>query len=902
MNIWIAFISAITYLAILFVIAWISERQAKRGRSLLNNPYTYALSLAVYCTAWTFYGSVGLATTSGILFLPIYLGPTLAAPLLYFVLKKIIRISKHQRITSIADFISARYGRSTSVGVWVALVAVFGIVPYISIQLKAITSSFEILVGDQLPQVAQGHFYGDTGFYVTVMLAAFAILFGTRRLDASERHEGLVAAVAFESIIKLIAFLVIGVFVTFFMFDGFSDLFAQAAQHPRAQNLFDFSGELITSNNWLWVMVISMFSILCLPRQFHMAVVENINVHHVNRAIWLFPLYLLLINVFVIPIALGGIIHLPAENFDGDTYVLNLPLSKEQPLLALIAFIGGVSAATSMLVVATVALSIMISNNIITPLLIQTSVIRDEEVTNVSKRLLNIRRSSIVFILIMAYGYLEITGRYTIVSVGLISFTAVAQFAPMLLVGLYWKDATKHGARMGLVAGFLVWFYTLVLPTFADSGLLPAHTFDEGLLGMAWLKPSALFGIQHMDAISQAAFWSLFFNTSFFIGGSLLTRPSMEERTQADVFVNIHKYTSRTVVEQDVIRRKASIKDLTFLLNRFVGRQRTEAILTKYAQQNHLDLKKLKEVDADFINYIENMLTGAIGAASTKTLIGSIVTEDAISTEELIKLLDETQEIVRYSKALEKKSNELQQTTQELQRANDRLKELDKLKDDFISTITHELRTPITSIKAFAKILEEEQLEPEQADQFLSIIVSESERVARLVNQVLDLKKIQSGQVEYKMQATDLRAILLKAIKSITPTAESQGVILATELPEQSIEILADEDKIMQVVVNLLSNALKFCDRARGKVTIRLIANETYAQFEVEDNGIGIAKEKQALIFDRFTQLGHQQYGKPTGSGLGLYITQAIIQQHNGKVGVESELGKGARFWVRLPV
>ena len=327
MNIWIVISSAIVYLAVLFGIAQYSENKAKKGKSIVNNPYVYSLSLGVYCTAWTYYGSVGKAAVDGIGFLPIYIGPILMSPLLYFILRKIIYISNHQRLTSIADFIASRYGKSTRLGIIVTIIAISGIIPYISIQLKAIADSFEILSGQGLPSfIDNEHFYGNTAFYVTIILALFTIFFGTRRLDASERHEGLVAAVAFESLVKLVAFTAVGLFVTFGLYDGFTDIFEQATLNEATSQLFEFDGSITTSNNWLWLVIVSMLAILCLPRQFHISIVENFSSRHINRAIWVFPLYLLIINIFVLPIAIGGLLTFPEGTVDADSFVLSLPI------------------------------------------------------------------------------------------------------------------------------------------------------------------------------------------------------------------------------------------------------------------------------------------------------------------------------------------------------------------------------------------------------------------------------------------------------------------------------------------------------------------------------------------------------------------------------------------------
>src|SRR5687767_6810207 len=335
-------LASFAYVGLLFAIASWGDRRADEGRSIIANPYIYALSLAVYCTSWTFYGSVGRAATSGIGFLPIYLGPTLMAALWWYVMLKMIRISKQNRITSIADFIASRYGKSHALGGLVTIIAVVGIIPYIALQLKAISNTFFIVL--QYPDVVmpdkQGAplFIGDNTFYIAMMLAAFTILFGTRHLDATERHEGLVAAIAFESVVKLVAFLVVGFFVTFGLFGGFADLVDRAGA-ADLRHLFTL-GDGEGYGNWLWLTVLSMLAILLLPRQWQIAVVENVDERHLGRALWLFPLYLLAINVFVLPIALGGLVTFGPGTVDADTYVLALPMAQGQQALALLVFIG----------------------------------------------------------------------------------------------------------------------------------------------------------------------------------------------------------------------------------------------------------------------------------------------------------------------------------------------------------------------------------------------------------------------------------------------------------------------------------------------------------------------------------------------------------------------------------
>ncbi|MGH8623132.1 MAG: sodium:solute symporter family protein, partial [Burkholderiales bacterium] len=505
-------IASFAYLGLLFAIAYYGDKRADAGRSIIANPYIFALSLAVYCTTWTFYGSVGRAATSGIGFLPIYLGPTLMAALWWYVMLKIIRISKQNRITSIADFIASRYGKSQMLGGLVTIIAVVGIIPYIALQLKAISNTFSIIlhVGDtSIPDKQSAPlFLGDNTFYIAMLLAAFTILFGTRHLDATERHEGLVAAIAFESLVKLLAFIAVGLFVTFWLYDGFGDIFSRAAQVPELGALLTFGGAGGSYTTWASLMFLSMAAIMFLPRQWQVTVVENVDERHLTKAIWLFPLYLLAINVFVLPIALGGLMHFPSGTVDADTFVLTLPIAENAPWLALFAFIGGLSAATGMVIVETIALSTMVCNDLVMPVLLRMKGLRLTARRDLSGLLLGIRRGAIVLILVLGYLYFYLAGEaYALVSIGLISFSAVAQFAPAIIGGIFWKGGTRTGAVCGLAAGFLVWLYTLLLPSFAKSGWLPIGFLSQGMFGIDLLKPQQLFGLSGIDDITHCLFW-----------------------------------------------------------------------------------------------------------------------------------------------------------------------------------------------------------------------------------------------------------------------------------------------------------------------------------------------------------------------------------------------------------
>ena len=506
---WVIVVVAFAYLGVLFAIASYGDRRAAAGRSIIASPTIYALSLAVYCSTWTFYGSVGRAAKAGLGFLPIYLGPTLMLALGWYVMRKIIRISKTYRITSIADFIASRYGKSQLLGGLVTVVAVIGVIPYISLQLKAISHSYDIL--RHHPDIATAAqaavpIQHDTAFYIALILAAFTILFGTRHLDATERHEGMVAAIAFESVVKLLAFLAVGIFVTFGIYAGFGDLFGVAAEWPKLEALGNVAPDG-SYGTWGILILTSMFTMVALPRQFQVAVVENVDEDHLRRAIWLFPLYLLLINIFVLPVAVGGLVAFAGRGVDADTFVLTLPMAYQNQVLALFVFIGGLSAGTGMVTVETIALSTMVCNDLVMPVLLRLPGLGLTRRPDLSRLLLGIRRCAITGILLLSYVYFHDAGEdYALVYTGLISFAAVAQFAPAIFGGIYWKNGTRSGAIAGLSVGFAVWAYTLFLPPFAKLGFVPADILTNGPFGIALLRPQHLFGLDGMDDISQGVF------------------------------------------------------------------------------------------------------------------------------------------------------------------------------------------------------------------------------------------------------------------------------------------------------------------------------------------------------------------------------------------------------------
>ncbi len=899
-------LAAFTYLGILFGIAYFGDKRADEKRSIISNPYIYTLSIAVYCTAWTFYGSVGRAANTGVGFLPIYLGPTLMAALWWFVLRKIIRIAKTQRITSIADFIGSRYGKSALLAGMVTILAVIGILPYISLQLKAVSTSYLIVQHYPdlvMPQQSSGIVvWEDTGLYVALLLAAFTILFGTRHIDVTERHEGMVAAIAFESLVKLLAFLGVGIFVTFGLFDGPADLFSRAAQRPELASMMSMESMSGGYTSWFTLTFLSMMAIMFLPRQFQVAVVENVNEDHVRKAVWLFPLYLLIINIFVLPLAFAGLLLFQAGEVDPDTYVLTIPMAQHQAGLTLFVFLGGLSAATGMVIVATIALSTMVCNDLVMPALLRIKALGLTERKDMTGLLLGIRRGTIVLVLLLGYFYFRLIGEsYAYVSIGLVSFTAAAQFAPAILLGIFWKGATRYGAIAGLGAGFVIWAYTLLLPALANSGWLPLSFINEGLFGIALFKPYELFGLTGLDPITHAVFWSIPANFGLLVLVSLFSRQSAIEQIQANAFVEALDYDQRGT-HTHLWRGAVTVADLKALVARFVGEQRASMDFEHYARRRGLRINPETTADSAMVSFAEQRLAGTLGAASARVMISSVVQGEELSIEDVMEILDETSEVMEYSRRLEEKSHELEAASAELRAANERLQELDRLKDEFVSTVSHELRTPLTSIRAFSEILlSDPDLPIDERQKFLQIVVKETERLTRLINEVLDLAKIESGRMDWHIKPIDLRSSVEDAINAVSQLFKENKVGLVSELPMESAIVNADRDRLIQVIINLLSNAAKFCEPETGRVAVKLSLADAQVRLDVQDNGVGIEPEQIARLFDKFHQVVDQQMGKPKGTGLGLAISRLIIEHHGGRIWAESTIGEGSQFRILLP-
>ena len=898
---WLILLVSFGYLGLLFAVAYYGDKRADSGHSVISNPYIYTFSIAVYCTGWTFYGSVGRAASQGIGFLPVYLGPTLAATVWWLVLRKIIRLSKANHITSIADFIASRYGKSAVIGGLVTLISVIGIMPYIALQLKAISASFNVLFHDQAQRTNELSLGHDTALYIALILAVFSILFGTRHIDVTERHEGMVAAIAFESIVKLVAFTAVGVFVTYSLFDGPADLFQRATRLPETARLMDLEWQPGQYASWGALTFISMTAIMFLPRQFQILVVENVNEDHVRTAAWLFPLYLLAINLFVLPIAIAGLLLPHGGGADADMFVLTLPLTGGQRLLALFAFIGGLSAATGMVIVETIALSTMICNDLMMPVFLRLKILSPG---NLGTTLLKLRRGSIIMILLLGYLYFRLIGEsYALVSIGLVSFVAAAQFAPSILLGIYWKGASRRGALAGLAGGFAVWVYTLLLPSRAGSGWLSMAFVEPGPFGISALGPYHLFNLAGFDPITHAVFWSMLSNVGLLVGFSLFGRQGGLEQLQAAMFVDVYRKRVADPEEARLWHGTTRVSDLKELVARMVGPQRAELVFRAYAAQHGIELRDELQANEHLVAFVERELARTVGAASARVMVSSIIEGEALSIEGLMKILDETSQAIEYSHKLELKSRELEEATRELKRTNERLKELDSMKDEFVSTVSHELRTPLSSIRAFSEILQDDvNMDPQQRQQLSGIVVQETERLTRLVEKVLDFTKIESGAYQWVGEKLDLVSVVDEALAATSQLARNRNIRVVREVPGDAVWVTGDRDRLVQVIINLLSNALKYCEPDTGLVLLRLTRSNTEIRLEVVDNGPGIRREEHERIFEKFHQIRDAARGKPQGTGLGLAICKTIIENYGGRIWVESDPGCGARFVFTLPV
>ncbi|MFW2587830.1 ATP-binding protein [Sagittula sp. SSi028] len=876
---------SLSYVALLFAVAFFAERAAARGRvRWLRAPVIYTLSLSIYCTGWTFYGAVGSAARNGVEYLTIYLGPSLVMIGWWWVLRRLVRIGRSQRITSIADLISSRYGKSNLLGVAVTILAVVGTTPYIALQLQSVTLSVDVFA--HLDDAAQGT-PRNTAFWVAVGLAVFTVIFGTRTLDSSERHHGVVMAIAVEAVVKLTALLAVGGFVVWGLAGGLGDVIARIDASPMGAWQVD-------GGRWAGLMLLSAAAFLCLPRMFQVLVVENDSDKQLRMAAWAFPLYLLLMSLFVVPIAVVGMDLLP-EGANPDLFVLTLPLSQQADGLALLTFLGGFSSATSMVIVAAIALSTMVSNHIVMPIWLKAQRGTVSVSGDVRQVVLLSRRLSIAGVLLLGYLYYALSGGgAALASIGYVSFTGVAQVLPAMLGGMFWRGATRVGALAGLTAGFCTWLYTLYIPSLGGGALMPESWLVSGPLGIGWLHPEALFGVAGLDPLLHAVFWSLALNSFAFAISSMMTQPSPVERLQAAQFVSVETSPGGT---RSWLAGSAQTEDLMIMAQRILGARDAQALFAREAARQGIE-GDLPAPTRDFLLRLERVLAGSVGAATAHAMVGQITGGMSVSVEDLLAVADESAQLMEYSARLEAQSRELGRTAAELRSANDKLTRLSVQKDAFLSQISHELRTPMTSIRAFSEILRDvDNLPAPEKARYASIIHDEAIRLTRLLDDLLDLSVLENGQVNLNLAEGRLSDVLDRAVASALAD-EGGRLAIRRRADDEALWIYSDIERLSQVFINLIANARKYCDADQPELQIRVNADGGMLKIDFIDNGSGVSPEARDVVFEKFARVSDQKAG---GAGLGLAICRQIMARLGGEIAYVPGLG-GAAFRVSLPI
>src|SRR6202045_4328346 len=640
---WGVIAAAFGYIGFLFFVASYGDRLSptQRGRA---SALIYPLSLAIYCTSWTFFGSVGFATRTSVDFLAIYIGPIVMIAFCTPLFRRVIQLAKSQHITSIADFIAARYGKSQAVAATVALIAIIGSVPYIALQPKAGAAAFETILSED-QAIAHIPIIGDIALMVTLAMATFAVLFGTRQTDATEHQHGLMLAVAVESVVKLVAFIAVGAFITFWMFHP-SELIQRAAKTPEAVRALEYTP---TIGNFLCMVLLSFSAVMLLPRQFHVSVVENSSDAEVSRARWLFPLYLVAINVFVIPIALAGLVTFPFGAVDSDMYVLALPIEGNAPLLSLGVFVGGLSAATAMVIVECVALSVMVSNDIVVPLVLQRGSPSRAGQKDFGDFLLRARRLAIFAIMAMAYFYYRALGNTQLAAIGLLSFAAIAQLAPAFFGGLFWRRATARGAMGGMLVGVAVWIYTLFLPSFLDGNTAGLMLLQHGAFGIEALRPQALFGAD-LPPLLHGVLWSLSLNVLTYIALSLAREPSSIERLQADLFVPNALAPMAPPFRR--WRTMVTVQDIQSTVAQYLGPDRTRHSFEAFATQHRTHLDPAAPADFELLQHAEHLIASSIGAASSRLVMSLLLRKRTVSAKAALKLLDDSHAALHFNREI----------------------------------------------------------------------------------------------------------------------------------------------------------------------------------------------------------------------------------------------------------
>ncbi|WBV56899.1 ATP-binding protein [Chryseobacterium daecheongense] len=880
------FVVVLLYLALLFVVAHLAEK--KKSKLWINNPYIYALSLAVYCTAWTYYGSIGVAATSGLNYLPIYVGPIVIIPAWIFINTRIVRISRINKISSLADFISLRYGNSRSFSAVITIVCLLAIVPYIGLQIKAISETFHLVTKTPVSQ----NILTDNATFVVVLIALFSSYYGTRYVDASEKRLGIISAIALESFLKLFFIIILGLFVIYFAFDGFSDIYEKASKFEDFKQKNTFNG-IEGALNWMILCMISATAICILPRQFHTAIVENRQEKHIKTAIWFFPLYLLIFTIFIFPIAWGGRLLFNGQNVNPEFYSILIPQYFDNTLITVFVFLGGLSSCISMIIISAITLSIMLSNNLIIPYGLLGKFKSENEIQN-TRSITNIRKISIFALIIMAFAFYKyFILKTSLDSVGLISFVVIAQLAPAFFGALFWRRGTYKGAVIGLLAGLAICYFGLIIPQYYFS-------YNQEFKGVLrdMYTVFDFFRIPYLSKIPEIFFWSILVNTGLFTTISVSVKGNYRERNFAELYVDVDKYIQNHE-NAFIWRGTAYVSDIKNILERFLGKKKTEQALRIFNLKYNID-SQTETADSRFIKFSENLLAGRIGTASAKILIEGVTKEDKISLKEVLNILEESKENITLNKKLTEKSKELKQLSEELTVANESLIIKDRQKDDFLDSVAHELRTPITAIRSAGEILaDDDDIPSDIKREFLNNIITESDRLSEIINDILYLDKLEHGEIALTIKKNDITETYRKALNPILHLIQQKDIqVSETNLLTESV-FEYDEARMIQLFQNILGNALKFADE-QGEIQTRFLKNENALNITIFNTGKPIPEDDLEMIFNKFYQSKNQNILKPTGSGLGLAISKQIIEAHGGIIYAENK-SSGVIFTISLP-
>lgn len=874
------------YLALLFLVAHLAEK--KKSKLWINNPYIYALSLAVYCTAWTYYGSIGVAATSGLNYLPIYIGPIIVIPAWIYINTRIVRISRVNKISSLADFISLRYGNSRSFSAIITIVCLLAIVPYIGLQIKAISETFHLVTETPMSK----NILTDNATFVVVLIALFSSYYGTRYVDASEKRLGIISAIALESFLKLFFIIILGLFVIYFVFDGFSDIYEKASKFEdfKAKNTFNgIEGAL----NWMILCMISGTAICILPRQFHTAIVENRQEKHIKTAIWFFPLYLLIFTIFIFPIAWGGRLIFDGQNVNPEFYSILIPQHFNNTLITVFVFLGGLSSCISMIIISAITLSIMLSNNLIIPYGLLGKFKSENEVQN-TRNITNIRKFSIFALIIMAFAFYKyFILKTSLDSVGLISFVVIAQLAPAFFGAIFWRRGSYKGAVAGLLAGLVICYFGLIIPQYYFSY---NQEFKGVLRDMYNLFD--FFAIPYLGRIPQIFFWSILVNMGLFTIISVSIKGNYRERNFAELYVDIDKYIQNHE-NAFIWRGTAYVSDIKNILERFLGKNKTEQALRIFNLKYNID-SQTETADSRFIKFSENLLAGRIGTASAKILIEGVTKEDKISLKEVLNILEESKENITLNKKLTEQSEELQKLSDDLRNANESLIIKDRQKDDFLDSVAHELRTPITAIRSAGEILaDDDDIPLDIKKEFLNNIITESDRLSEIINDILYLDKLEHGEIALHIKENNIIETYKKALNPLLHLIHQKNIHLSEVNLLNQFIFEYDEARMIQLFQNILGNALKFTDE-QGTIQTKLSEKENQLIITIFNTGKHIPEEDLEMIFDKFYQSRNQNILKPTGSGLGLAISKKIVQAQGGTIKAENS-GLGVTFTITLP-